>query len=407
MNRFVYSRLLEWKKRGSGRVLIVSGVSGVGKSSLVKRFVTRDFENPGIYSNVCLGELSEKTFKNSANDIFVFDDLGSDIVKLKKIIELQDLFPDKFFIVIDTYIKSKKDSNISADYLPIYPLSFEEFLFNCHIEYFNSLRELRSLDDIDDKLHLKLNELLFRYLILGGFPAVISDYIDNGLNFNSAREIQNRIIDRIFESLSNNFSWVEAKNAKAIIKLIFTSLTRENKKFKFSDISSSRRYRSLKEYFLIVFENNIAVESFVVKDCLAIEDEKSFILYFCDTGLLGALGHVPETLYNNEFMYKNPITLGLIQNLIACEGKSVGLNSSFSWFHNISRIEIIFKKDDKVIPVEVKNYFSGKLKSFESFRKIMNISNNYRVTMEKYQKGSVTTLPIYIIGSFLRNYFNC
>lgn len=405
MNRFVYSRLLEWKKRGSGRVLIVSGVTGVGKSLLVEKFVLAEFNNGKIYSDVTPELLSNNLVKD--NDIVVFDDIGSDIDILNKIINIQHNYPKKFFIVIDTYIRSKKETNISADYLPIYPLSFEEFLYNCHLDYFNSLKLLKSLDGINNELHKTLNNLFCKYLIMGGFPAVINNYIEKGFNFNSIREIQYDIIDNLFKSISNSFSWVETKNVRKIIELIFKSLIRENKKFKFSDISASRRFKSLKEFFLIISESNITVESYVVKDDFTEKDEKAFILYFCDSGLLGALGQVPEALYDNKYLFKNPITSGLVQNFIACEGKSMGLNTSLSWLHNMSKIEFIYIKNNKVIPIELKDDSSGKLKSFDSFRKIMDIDNNYRVTMDKYQKGSVTRLPIYIIGSFLRNIFSC
>lgn len=403
MNRFVYSRLLEWKKRGPGRVLIVSGVTGVGKTDLIKKFVNAEFNSYLYNKTSSLEKLLEIAKRDGDEDVYVFDNIGSDLNRLKAIANLQNLFPQKYFIIIDSYIRKIKNPGIKADYLVITPLNFEEFLFNCHLDIFKQLKLVNNLNSIESELHITLMEIFEHFLVTGGFPEVIKFYIENGLDFKGIRSIQNRIIEEIFQSIERNYSRVEVKNIKKIISLIYPTLLRENKKFKVSDISSSRRFKVLKDFFLTINNLNFGIDSYIVKDRSLDIDEKSFILYFFDTGLLGCIGNVPIELYKVNQLLKNPINIALINNYIACEAKSLGMKNMNSWFHNMSKIEFLFNISNNILPIEVKDDSSGKLKSFDTLVQMLEVDKCYRASIDRFESEKIIRLPLYLVGSLLKS----
>lgn len=403
MNRFVYSKLLEWKKRGPGRVLIISGVPGVGKTDLIKKFVESEYSRFLFDSNSSLHDLLEVAKRDGDEEVFVFDNIGSDLDKLKAIANLQSLFPEKFFIIIDSFIRKINNPGIKADYLVVTPLNFEEFLFNCHFDVFKQLKEIKGLNSIDGDLHINLMEIYSNYLVVGGFPEVVKYYKENGLEFNDIRTIQDSIINTIYSSLESSFTWVEVKNIKKILSLIYPTLLRENKKFKVSDISTSRRFKALREFFSYIKNLNLGIYSYIVKDNQIEEDEKTFVLYFIDSGLLGAIGKVPVELYQGDQLLKNPISLALVNNFIACEAKSLGVNRHYNWFHNMSKIEFIFNISNNYVPIEVKDDSSGKLKSFETLNRMLDVDKCYRVSVNGFTQEKVSRLPLYLIGSLLKS----
>lgn len=403
MNRFVYSKLLEWKKRGPGRVLIISGVPGVGKSDLIRKFVDSEY-NRYLYNRNCsLNDLLEVAKRDGEEEVYIFDNIGSDLDKLKAVANLQNLFPDKYFIIIDSFIRKISNPGIKADYLVVTPLNFEEFLFNCHLDIFKQLKEIKGLSSIEEELHSKLMEIFSNYLVVGGFPKVVKYYKENGLEYNDIRTIQENIVNCIYSSLDSSFSWVEVKNIKKILSLIYPTLLRENKKFKVSDISTSRRFKALRDFFVYIRNLNLGIYSYIVKDSKIEVDEKTFVLFFIDTGLLGCIGKVPVELYQGDQLLKNPISIALVNNFIACEAKSLGVNNHYSWFHNMSKIEFIFDISNDYLPIEVKDDSSGKLKSFETLNKMLDINKCYRVSIDSFTQGKVSRLPLYLIGSLLKS----
>lgn len=401
MKRFLYNQLTKWKERGSGRVLIVSGLPGVGKRDLVEAFCSREFKSCINIKPTNLYDLSKVVNEDIQEEAIVFHTSTKDINLLKGIINIQELYKNKFIIVIDSFIRSFKEGNIKADYLILRPLSFEEFIYNTNSDLFLRLSDVGSIDSIDPEMNQALGNCFSDYLFVGGMKDAVEAYIV-GEESSMIREIQNRLLKKVMSNIEMLFPPVVFKNMKHILELIFPTLIRDNRKFKFSDISVSRRYNSLREYFNLVQECNLVYRSNIVHDSNVSINEKAFILYFFDTGILGAIGEVPRSLYNYKNLLENPITTGIVNNYVSTEMKFYGLKDIYFWSHNLSKIEFLFESRGKLYPMEIKSNSSGKLKSYDSFNKYFKCENNFRFNMEN-KKGSVTTLPIYSLGLFVKS----
>lgn len=405
MKRFAYSQFLTWKLKKGEHFLLLGGFTGVGKSYLAKTFAKNEFKhsfyienfNPEVDIETSLAELPDES-------VIIIDNINGDKKRIVLFKELSVKFPDLYFILIDSFAREARgsDQSVSAEYIVLYPLTFEEFLLNTNEELYTKFASLKSVSSLDDELNNSLLTAFNNYLITGGMPEVVNEYIDKGLS-GRVREIQKRILSNITQSLTSYYKRSEAKNLLSIINLIYPTLIRENSKFRLSDISASRRFISFKGYFRKLQNLNLIYISNTIKDREL--DEKSFIIYFFDTGLLGAMGDVPLELYNREFILKNPVTAGLLNNFIACELLSISRSPVDNWSHNTAKIEFVLKGERGLLPIEFKNDESGKLKSLNAFNFYYPGTRLIRVNLDKPdRRGDVSTFPIYLVKTLYRNF---
>ncbi|MGL1892128.1 MAG: DUF4143 domain-containing protein [Spirochaetaceae bacterium] len=407
MNRFAYNQLLQWKNSGNSRFLILGGITGVGKTTLIKEFGDSEFNfNLYIDSSTSDIEFITKEIINLPSlSLVIIDNLNGSRDKLSDINQLSIKFPELYFIIIDSFIKEGRGDTkpLAVKYLVLFPLSFEEFLYNVNIELYKIFATLNNVNDIDINFNNKIMFYFSHYLIVGGMPSVIELYIEKGLKFDEVRQEQKYLLKNIYSNLSNYYKTTDYKNLIKVIQLIYTNLVRDNRKFKLSDISESTRFKSFKKYFTSLENLNLIYISPIIKQKDFKFNENSIITYFADVGLLGAISDIPEVLYLSDGLLSNSILSGICNNYVATELFSSGNIEIYSWIHNMSKIEFLLVRENKVSGIEVKNDSSGKLKSFESFEGYFKDSTKIRLNLTPPQKrGGTEMFPIYLIKSLYR-----
>lgn len=410
MNRFAYTQLTDWRKSKVNSVLIIGGVPGVGKRDMVKKFANEAFDNFVIIDLLDNEKsLNNEIDINSTNSLIIFDNILGNKQKLIEIVDLSRKYPNLKFIVIDPFAKESRGSNLSVtvSYLILYPLGFEEFLFNTNRSVFDKLGKLKGVETISQTFHEELINVFIEYLIVGGMPSVVKKYKEQGLLFPIIREEQQVVLDEILNKFSNYYKTTDYKNLKSIINLIFSTLVRDNRKFKLADISLSKRFSSFQRYFKILENLNVVYISKLLKGSPFKTDEKSLVIYLFDTGLLGLLGNVPKEHYTVEGLLSNPILLALCVNFTACELHSTKNTQLNFWNNNMSKVEFLLTNSNHIMPIELKNDESGKLKSLESFQRIYKNEVSTRLNISKPStKGSVKTYPIYLVKSLYRKFLS-
>lgn len=411
MNRFGYKQLLDWKNSKCGNILVLGGAPGVGKTTLAMDFAEREF-NKQLHIDVSreiIGDRLNEIDFESGESIVIIDNAEGNRKLLSEIYLLSCEYKSVYFIFIDTYIKDGHGEKLSIplSYIVLFPMTFEEFLFNCNPELYSDLNRAGSIGSIDMALNKRLMEVFSVYLFTGGMPQVVKIYIDNGLDSDKIRAEQNIVFNNIVAKLKSYYKKTEFKNLKSILDSIPLNLTRDNKKFKLSDISKSKRFTSFKKYFEKLSLLNITYTGYSLKGENSKIDEKSFILYLLDTGILGMIGGIPLELYEPDKLITNNATLGLCQNFVANELKAGHISELLNWNHNMSKIEFIIKCGNAYIPIELKNDVSGKLKSLDSFNQYYKYSRNIRLNSSVYsKKGKVETFPLYLINILYRSIIN-
>ena len=347
LERKIYQDLLNWKKNKNKKSLIVKGARQVGKTYIIDKFCRENYKN---YVAINFFENDEYAS--------IFDgglDVDNIIKRLTIIIPDINLVPNETIIFLDEIqqcpraitalkfltIDGRFDVIASGsllglnyrDEVPSYPvgyvehlemhsMDFEEFCIANGMnkdalvylkEYFDKL------ETIPDSIHNKMMELFKEYIIVGGMPAVVSEFV-NSHNFINVLKIQKDII----EDYKMDIGKYAKESEKATIRDCFLSipkhLSKDYKKFRYNLVSSggkAEKYqRSLQWLYdanIINFCYNLSTPSLPLEG-----NAKSdvFKVYMRDTGLLMAMledGSAKEVLNGNLGIYKGAIYENVIK----------------------------------------------------------------------------------------------
>lgn len=206
MIRKAMEDLIAWKNQKRRKPLLIYGARQVGKTYLIKEFgknnyenvIYVDFEQNSLVNNMINEDITPEYIISNLEMIFeqkidkdktliIFDEIQKNSRALTSLKYFCDDAPEYHIIAAGSLLGvflAEKDYSFpvgKVDFLTIYPMSFDEFLINTNnkllkdkiIECFNNNKEL------DKVLHEKALGLYYNYLILGGMPEVVQEYINS------------------------------------------------------------------------------------------------------------------------------------------------------------------------------------------------------------------------------------
>ncbi len=385
LKRKIDDFLIEWKNSKNKLPLIVKGARQIGKTNAIRNFGQNYYET-FIEINFVL----EPEFKSIFKRTFNVDEIIKEITMRRPEINLK---PNNTLIFFDemqecvstaTSLKSFKEdgrydvicsgSLMGINYKKIesnsvgnkqdyimHSMDFEEFLWakgykeNQIDDLYNYMKECKPLTET--QYDVMMNN--FRdYMVLGGMPAIVSNYIENK-NFSGVLNMQKQILLDYEEDITKYANGLDQSKILAFYKTIPVFLGNENKKFQISKITDGARNRE----YIGVMNWLERAEIINVSYCL---DELSlplkgnynptnYRIYFSDTGLLiGSLDEeVQEDLRKNQNFntYKGAIYENIVGDMLVKEGYDL-----YFYKNEKGTIEMDFFIRDKnsLIPVEVK-----------------------------------------------------
>ncbi len=129
-------------------------------------------------------------------------------------------------------------------YLFLYPLSFGEFLDAMdESELRGYTREVSNMAKLPLSLHDKLNDLVRKYLIVGGMPAVLKEYITTR-NITNIQRIQRSIIDTYIDDFAKYSRVSKHNNLRKVFNAVPGMV---GQKFVYARVDRSIKSRELKE----------------------------------------------------------------------------------------------------------------------------------------------------------------
>ena len=303
-------------------------------------------------------------------------------------------------VKINRFKSSFPVGKVTIKYL--YPMDFEEFL--------TALREDKLIDEIKkhyesnealmDPIHEKALDLYKKYLVLGGMPAIINDFIDNDCNIAHVNfELQEQIITSYLADMNKYTYNSEGIKNSAIYNSIPKELARVNNTFKYSLVDKDARkirYESSLDWLLasnmilkceLTEKNESPLKAFASSD--------KFKLYLSDVGLLRALSNIDysEILLDKNEMYKGVLT----ENYIACE-----LYPKYKelYYYTFSKYEIDFliKINGDIIPIEVKSGRRTNSKSLGEYIKKYKPKYSIRISSKNFGfENNIKSIPLYAV----------
>lgn len=247
----------------------------------------------------------------------------------------------------------------------MYQLDFEEFLIANGFgqEALNTLRtKLMNRESLDESLHDYIMNLFRRYLLVGGLPAAVNEYLDSH-NIVKVRNVQENIRS-LYEVDATKYEKNSNKTLliRRIYNMIPSQLENKKKRIIIKDIQNKigDRFDNYLEEFEYLISSGTALEVSAIsnpKYPLAESAHKNLMkLYLNDVGLLTML------LYKNSIRPvisdEDSVNLGSVyESVVAQELKAHG--HKLFYYDNKQRGEVDFLIDDysstTILPIEVKS----------------------------------------------------
>ncbi len=247
----------------------------------------------------------------------------------------------------------------------MYQLDFEEFLIANGFgqEALNTLRtKLMNRESLNESLHDYIMNLFRRYLLVGGLPAAVNEYLDSH-NIVKVRNVQENIRS-LYEVDATKYEKDSNKTLliRRIYNMIPSQLENKKKRIIIKDIQNKigDRFDNYLDEFEYLISSGTALEVSAIsnpKYPLAESAHKNLMkLYLNDVGLLTML------LYKNSIRPvisdEDSVNLGSVyESVVAQELKAHG--HKLFYYDNKQRGEVDFLIDDysstTILPIEVKS----------------------------------------------------
>ena len=385
LKRKIDDFLINWKNSSSKLPLIVKGARQIGKTNAIRNFGNNNyktfieinfalqpqfktifeegFEVDNIIKNITL-KMPELEL-NEHNTLIFFDEMQdcvSTATSLKAFREdgRYDVICSGSLMGINyKEIESNSVGN-KEDYI-MKSLDFEEFLWakgysNEQIDdLYKHMLDLKPLSNMQyDVMMSNFKE----YMIVGGMPAIVSQFVQNK-NFSGILRMQQQILLDYEEDITKYAGGLDKTKILNCYRKIPVFLGNENKKFQISKIADGARNREYVGVVEWLSNAGIVNISYAMEQAsLPLKgnyNPDNYRLYFADTGLLiGSLDEeVQEDLRNNENMntYKGALYENIVSDMLVKEGYNL-----YFYKDDSKKIEMDFMVRDKnsLIPIEVK-----------------------------------------------------
>ena len=441
LKRKIYNKLVEWKEKSKGSTaILIDGARRVGKSFIAKEFADKEYKSYIIIDfgnvsqdiinlfnydshdlNLFFSKLSAyfSTTLYKRNSLIIFDEVQQ-FPKARQLIKY--LVADGRYDYLETGSLIRLKKNVEdiiipseEEHLEMFPLDFEEFLWAIgdDVTYSYIKNCFENKNQIGQALHRKIMNQFRQYLLVGGMPQSVNEYLKE-MNFEASDNVKRRILKLYRDDVSKFASGYEDK-VFALFDNIPSQLSKKEKKYRLSSIDKSARYRSYEDSFIWLHEAMIVNNCFNVTDPnigLALSsDNTTQKCYMADTGLLVTHSFMDQSFTENE-LYKSilfdklNINKGMImENVVAQMLRTNGHKLYFySRCDNINRenhmeIDFIISQGKKICPIEVKSNNYNSHSSLDKFRKkfSQNIGNSYILYSKDVMiKDGIIHLPFYM-----------
>ncbi|MBQ2839319.1 MAG: ATP-binding protein [Muribaculaceae bacterium] len=423
----------------SDKILVIEGARQVGKSFIIRT-------------------VGRKMFKNFIEINFVEDDEGAQIFKKVR-------SPEEFYLALSMVAGSKldnmKNTLIFIDEIQHYPqfltmlkflrqehryryiasgsllgitlrtttsipigsiirkkmtqLDFEEFLIANDFGEFaiSSIKEkFQKKESLDEASHKRLMDLFKRYLLVGGMPDAVNEYLKSR-NIVKVREVQNSI-KSLYATDASKYEHDNGKNLliRRIYDMLPSQMENKKKRIVAKNIQGQKgdRFNRYQDEFEYLVSSGIAININAISNPhypLVESAQKNLLkLYLNDVGLLTA------QLYHNNLQPilndEKSINLGgVYENAVAQELNAHGYR--LFYYDNRQKGEVDFLVDDYYnltpLPIEVK---SGKDYTIHSALNNLLSTKDYNIksgvvlsnAREVRQVNNITYMPIYYVMFF-------
>lgn len=414
MERKITNELIKWKVDSYKRPLLLSGISGCGKTYTILKFGKDEYKNTIYFDCNENLELSYVIEKNTTKEklikalsaisletilkedtLIVFDNISEKVItSIKKIFTGED-----YHIIMITNDNNliKKHKTEGINYKKMDLVTFPEYLKYIGKEQLVDFIEDSFKNNKSMPFHTLATELYNDFVLTGGYPNAITRY-HKEQDYNMLGNTLDKNIKLMKYKLMKLDNLIDIKRGQEVYNNISIQLLKDNKKFQYGNIKPGARSKEYEKSIEFMKTNNMIIKSTRITALTSplskSKDEESFKLYYNDSGILYKKLNVSgNRLITNtkllELLYENNI----VQTLS---------NNGFNIYHYHSGgkafIDIVIQtRTGKIIPIEILHgEDNAKSKSMTLSMKKYNLNLGIRFGNEDFKlKNNIKYIPYY------------
>lgn len=435
--RKIYSKLLEWKAESDGKTaLLVEGARRVGKSTIVEEFAKNEYKSYILIDFSTASKEIRELFSDISDLNYIFLRLqlqyGVELIERGSLIifdevqlcpparqAIKALVKDHRYDYVETgslisIRRNVKDILIPSEErkLSMYPMDYEEFLWALGDEATTPLlkRVFEQRSPLGDALHRKLIRMFRLYMLVGGMPQAIVEYLGTN-NFKKVDAVKRDILN-LYE---DDFHKIDPTGR---LSLLFDSipaqLNKNASRYQVSSVLENERADTILGLISEIKDSKTVLVAYHANDPNAgmanHKDLSKFKLFLADTGLFVTLAFkdrdfTENIIYEKLLSGRLGVNLGyLYENAVAQTLVAGGSELFYHTFLNPAsrhnyEIDFLLAKKNKICPIEVKSSGYKTHASLDAFSQKYSdrILEKYLLYTKDAQKDKdVLCVPIYM-----------
>jgi len=429
VRRLIQEQLGVWKDNPKRKPLILRGARQVGKTHALRVFGRTCFESVAYFDFEREPELSEffsgtldprKLIRNlqilagvkiePGKTLIVLDEIQACNAALKSLKYFFEEAPEYHVAAAGSLLGMtlSKPASFPAgkvDFLDVHPMRFTEFL-EAHGEdgLVRLITQPESLEHVPHAFHDKLVDYLKRYMIVGGMPEVVHQYVETE-DLTVVRGLQDHLLDAFVLDMAKHADPTELPKLRQIWDTIPAQLARENKKFTYSLIKKSARARDFSRSLTwLEFTGQLIRATRITKPGwppAGYAEASHFKMYYMDVGLLSAMAKLePSIVLAGDALFRE-FHGAIAESLAAQMLCATGNRALYYWTgQGTSEVDFVVTPCQKILPLEIKAGINTKAKSLHVYRGKYNPAlairaNQLNVHLDK----GLLNLPLYALES--------
>ena len=434
LNRKIDNELSVWSRDSNRKPLLVRGARQVGKTASVRKlaeqfeyFIEINFEEQKQVHQLFSGDISPDEICENLSILYnipvvegktllFFDEIQSCLPAISSLRFFYEKLPAVHLVAAGSLLEFAFEEIPSFGVGRIrsffmYPFSFDEFLLACGEELLLKAKQNASIQNpLSLPLHQKLLKYLKRFMVLGGMPEVVVNFVKNK-NVTMCQ----RTLNDLALSLKDDFAKYKKRVPALRISEIFESIVQQSGgKFVYSKAITQANHRQIKEAVDLLVKAGLVIPvTHTSANGLPLGAEsnaKKRKLLIFDTGIFQCLLglDISDFIFSDDFQLINKGSLAeQFVGLEILKASSCYSQTNLYYWHrealnSNAEVDYVINKSDNIIPVEVKSGTKGSMRSMYIFLDEKKKNTGCRFSLEPYTSyNKIVAYPLYAVSDYM------
>ncbi|MCQ2743029.1 MAG: AAA family ATPase [Bacilli bacterium] len=451
MERLYLNKIIEWNENHR-KPLMVYGARQIGKTYLIRDiFAKRFYKDNYIYVDfrqdddmrkfVCGDGAGNKGTSDAnkiieylslrenriidKNTLLIFDEIQEALPAITSLKYFKQDFPEIPVIASGSMIriKMRREQRLAnqkvkepfffpvgaIETLYVYPVSFEEFLFNSNKSLYDAVNDAyENKTPLPDAVHNLAINAVYTYLLVGGMPEDVDMFLKGEHLVNVRKNMVSIFNDYLADMELYQSNGDSIVRSRAVFQSVYSQLNKESKNFRASLIDKRYHTREIKtpvdwlEMASVVYKSRQLKETVTLP--LLEDNEGNFRLFMTDLGFLAYQSEINMSTFQNKEA-RNSLSGVFFENYVACELVAKGFPLFFWKGKNEAELEFVISDGENVIPLDVKKG-RGSLNSLEKFKSHNRFAYAVKISQNNYgynEDTKIVTIPFYMLFAYLND----